>query len=274
MVGFHWLVAYPKSGHTWLRISLWCLLHGRPPDLRLGVDFAQAAGARDFFESLLNVSSEDLTEDEIDCLRPRAFEREAALSPEPGLRKVHEAWRRTPTGEPLFPPAITLGIVYIVRDPRDVAVSLAHHLGVTLDGAIAFLADPQATLAPRNHPQFQHRLLDWSSHVESWLDSPGPRPLLVRYEDRIADPAGQLAEVARHLGWQSSPEAVAAATAASQFEVLRAAEDQQGFGEKLTTEERFFRRGKAGGWRDTLSSAQVSRIEKDHGRVMARLGYV
>ena len=274
MNGIYWLVAYPKSGHTWLRLSLWSLLHGKPPDFNRTVNTAPMAAAYFFFEDALHVDASDLTLDEIERLRPRQYEQEVAACREPLLRKVHDAWTRTSTGEPIFPAAITLGTIYVVRDPRDVAVSLTHHLGMTQDAVIDFLGNPEARLSRAGHAQARQRLLDWSGHVEGWLGAPGPSPLVIRYEDRLADPQGTLAQVADHLGWNFTAEQVTAAAEVTHFDALQATEDQVGFQERSIHGERFFRRGMAGGWRDTLTVAQAARIERDHGRVMARMGYL
>jgi hypothetical protein len=61
---------------------------------------------------------------------------------------------------------------------------------------------------------------------------------------------------------------------AVRFDRLRAAEDQDGFVERQPGMDRFFRRGIAGGWRDSLSPEQIARIESDHGTMMRRLGYL
>ncbi len=278
MSGYHWLASYPKSGNTWLRLALSSLSRdGAPPDFAAKVGFAPIASNRSPFDLLLDVDSADLTDDEAEALRPRFYELEARRHAEPQLRKVHDAWTLTSTGEALFPPALTLGTLYIARDPRDVAVSLAAHLGMTVDEAITAMATPAATLArggKRGKTQLSQRLLTWSAHVESWLDAPGmPQPLLLRYEDMTVDAAGSLLKVARHLGWAAEPAAVERAVSATRFDALFAAEEQYGFHERPIKAERFFRRGIAGGWRDTLTSAQADQIERDHATVMARLGY-
>ena len=276
MSGYHWLASYPKSGNTWLRLALSSLARdGAPPDFAAEDRFAPIASDRTAFDLLLDVDSADLTDDEAEALRPRFHEIEAGRHAEAQLRKVHDAWTRTPAGEPLFPPALTLGAVYLVRDPRDVAVSLAHHLGIDLDRSIVFMGRPDAALAMggrRGMPQLRQRLLTWSAHVRSWLDAP-TTPLLLRYEEMLADPAAALARAAQHLGRAAAPEAVARAAAATRFEALRAAEARHGFAERPKSAGRFFRRGVAGGWRDTLTPAQAARIEADHGGVMADLGY-
>ncbi|HYD68963.1 sulfotransferase domain-containing protein [Azospirillum sp.] len=278
MSGFHWLASYPKSGNTWLRLGLFSLSRdGATPDFASHRTFISIASTRAAFDSRLDVESSDLTDDEAAALRPRLYEAEAQAAANPLLRKVHDAWTLTAAGEPLFPPAVTLGTVYIVRDPRDVAVSLTHHMGMKQDEAIAFLADPAATLArsgPRCKAQLPQRLLTWSAHVESWLDAPElPPPLLLRYEDMLDDAAAALLRIARHLGWEATTEAAAKAADATRFEALRAAEERHGFRERPAKAARFFRRGVAGGWRDTLTATQAARIERDHGTVMARLGY-
>lgn len=277
MSGFYWLASYPKSGNTWLRLALRSLsLGGASVDFRSPESFAPIAASRAELEDVLDAPVDDLTDDEAEVLRPRLYEAQARAATTSLFRKVHDANGRTCAGEPLFSSAVTLGSVYVVRDPRDVAVSLAHHNGTGMDAAITLMANPAATLAANvtsGKWQLRQRLSTWSLHVESWMVQEKGL-LLLRYEDMLADPDGALARVARHLGLEVSPRAVALAVEATGFERLRAAEERDGFRESPMTSVRFFRRGVAGGWRDTLAPAQAERIAADHGAVMARLGYL
>ncbi len=90
----------------------------------------------------------------------------------------------------------------------------------------------------------------------------------------VAHPEGCFSDAARFLGMDAPPYMVAAAVEAVRFEKLSAAEDANGFVERPNTVTKFFRRGVAGGWRDTLTLEQAARIESDHGPVMRRLGYL
>jgi len=273
MTGFVWLASYPKSGNTWLRLALHSLIAGgREVDFRAPDTFAPIAASRADLEDVLDAPAGELTDEEAEALRPRLYEAQARTATAPLFRKVHDAWSTTATGEPLFPPALTLRTVYLVRDPRDVALSLAHHGGRDLDRTIARMADPAATFGSSGRRQLRQIVSTWSSHVESWLRH-GPELLLLRYEDMLADPEGALGRVALHLGLGASPAGIRRAVEATRFDRLRAAEDEHGFRESPAPGVRFFRRGVAGGWRDGLTPAQAARIEADHGPVMASLGY-
>jgi hypothetical protein len=61
----------------------------------------------------------------------------------------------------------------------------------------------------------------------------------------------------------------------SAFGVLRAQEQAQGFIEQpARSSGPFFRAGAVGQWRTVLTRAQVARIERHHGEVMRRFGYL
>lgn len=277
MSGFFWLASYPKSGNTWLRLALGSLVQGGAPvEFRSHTVFAPIAASRSDLEDVLDAPAGDLTDEEAEALRPRLYETQAQAATAPLFRKVHDAYIRVGDREPLFPHTITLGTVYIVRDPRDVAVSLAHHNGTSIDQAVTRMADPAATVSANvtsGKWQLRQRLSTWSLHVDGWLQQ-GQGLLLLRYEDMLADPPGALGRAAGHLGLDAPPDALRRAVEATSFTRLRATEDKDGFRESPVTGARFFRRGVAGGWRDTLTPVQAERIVIDHGAVMARLGYL
>lgn len=278
MSGFFWLASYPKSGNTWLRLALPALRLGRTIDFSVRSDFAPIAASRIAFDRVLEIESSDLTADEIAILRPRCYEALARLAAEPLFRKVHDAWSLTPAGEPLFPASVTLGTIYVVRDPRDVAISFAHHVGQGIDRVIARMNDARTNLVSQETqlseqlPQF---LGDWSDHVAGWRAAPGARPtLLIRYEDMKVDPGRQLRRIADYVDWPVTDEAVHHAVEATSFETLRATEETFGFRERPGAAKRFFREGRAGGWREVLSAAQAGALEAAHGAMMRELGYL
>jgi len=278
MNGFFWLASYPKSGNTWLRLYLESLLQadGGTPDINLLSASGGHAALRPKFDRILDISSSDLTDEEIAIARPQQYQIEAAQANTPLLRKVHDAWGLNPAGKALFPPEVTLGALHIVRDPRDVAVSLAHHMNRTIDHAILRMASPtdQMELGKKRIPhQLPQHLDTWSGHTESWMSAPINR-LLVKYEDMQADPVAKFSQITHFLRIDAPADKITSAVESVQFERLQKLEKQQGFAEAPWDMQGFFRRGIVGGWQDSLSAEQRKQIETDHGATMRKLAYL
>jgi hypothetical protein len=191
--------------------------------------------------------------------------------------KVHDAYTHA-QGEPLLAGARgATGAVVIVRDPRDIASSLAHHNVESLDDTIAFMHDDTAAFSgatDRQPFQLRQRLGSWSTHVDGWLAQTDIPVHVVRYEDMQTDPASALRGVLRFCGHDAGEPDIARAAARSAFADIKRQEQATGFREAPHPETRdFFRRGEAGAWRDELTAAQAARIEADHAAMMQRLGY-
>lgn len=268
----HWLASYPRSGNSWTRAVLTGLMAGEdagPVDIG-ALAARPLAIDRAAFDAEFDCTSSEMTGDEIDRLRPEFYRRMAVRAQGPLVVKLHCAHRRTPDGQPIFPPEATAGVVLIVRDPRDVAVSLAPFMSMTQDAAIAWMADESAELSGQRRfatTALPQRIGSWSSHVLSWIDVPDMRVHLVRYEALQVDPLGSFGGIAAFVGLDASPARLAEAIEQSRFERLHAQEASR------VATPRFYRAGKAGGWRTALTAAQIDAIEAAHGPAMARLGY-
>jgi aryl sulfotransferase len=276
-----WLASYPKSGNTWMRALLANLKTGddTPSDInRLGRRYG-IASSRGLFEDQTLLDSGLLTDDEVDALRPGVHRSWAGLAGQAGdsfVMKCHDAYTRCGDGTPLLGGAEgARGAIVVVRDPRDVALSLADHRGTSVDDAIELICDPLGTIGRTTRSgraQLRQRLLDWSGHVASWLDQTDIPVHLTRYEDMQADAAAALADVARFTGISATDRQLSKSVRASTFEAMRRTEDAEGFVEARSGT-KFFRRGEVGGWRTMLSIDQIGRIERVHGRMMERIHY-
>lgn len=273
-----WLASYPKSGNTWMRMLLAHYFNesDAPHDINAPGVTNGIASSRARFDELLGISSSDLTDDETHGLRPAMSHLLAEANPAPQWIKVHDAQERLASGEWLMPPEISIGAVYLVRDPRDVAVSRAFHDGhQDMDRAVTFVCNPQQTVSGGPKTQLRQFMGDWSHHVRSWIDEPAMPLLVIRYEDMLADTAKALRQV---LGFALPDQPIdeprlAAAVKGTAFETLKQAEEQNGFRERTSKQDRFFRNGKAGDWRNHLTAEQAVRICNQHRAIMDRLGY-
>jgi aryl sulfotransferase len=287
MSGLFWLASYPKSGNTWFRMLIAGLADDgdQPLDINDPGERIAIAGGRIAFEDVTLIESEMLTADEADLLRPSVYaaiargyyanpltlpwrNRHAA----PVIMKVHDAYVRNAEGQSLLGAAD--GAILIVRDPRAVAPSFAHHLGRSIDHAITLMASEMAAFGEtpgRPGLQIRQKLLSWHAHCASWLNQRDMPVHLVRYEDLRADTPGVLCAAMRFAGRPISQVEAERAAARADFGRLQAQERAQGFRE--TGGHVFFRRGEADSWRQEVTAGQAARIERNHGAMMDRLGY-
>lgn len=275
MTGFYWLASYPKSGNTWLRLLLQsCRDGGAPADINAAT-LGEAVGLdRAVFDEEIGVSASEVGADLVLAWRGAMLRGHGARLFAPLIAKTHEPCIRFRGQDWLHPPEATLGAVHLVRDPRDVAVSLGRHLARPIDEAIAIMGDPDWRMAAAGNrlaPRLASFWSSWSANVESWLAAPFPVTLL-RYEEMHADPAAALGRALPALGMSATGEAIQSAIAATRIEILRDQEAARGFRE-FSGEARFFGQGRSGGWRTILSPGQARTIERDHGATMHRLGY-
>jgi hypothetical protein len=274
-----WIASYPKSGNTWLRLLIEALT--RTDDAPISINAIARtrchASNRAQFDELAGVRAADLPRELVEQLRPRVYG--AAVH---GVRaaqywKIHDAWHLVTPREPLIPLTVTRGVVYVVRNPMDVAVSLRMHLATTQDAAIDFMADAAATLASDRHAlpsQLPQQLRSWSGHAASWLHESGLPLHLLRYEDLRLRPLPTLRATADFLGLPTQEATLQAALSSTAFDKLRAQEASAGFRERYQHAEVFFRRGEVGAWREELSESQTRRLIDDHGAMMQTLGYL
>ena len=276
MGGNYWLASYPKSGNTWMRAFVHNIRSGSdtPADIN-DLTSGHHAAARPLLDDVLGFATSDLSADEVERLRPAVYEW-IAQDESVGYHKIHDACTLTVDGVPLIGCEGTLGALYIIRNPLDVAPSAAHYWDCSLDDAIGRLAAHQdLAVSERSLPtQVRQRLLTWSKHVLSWADAADLRVMVTRYEDLLDDPLSEFARVAAFLDLPHDEESVGRAVRFSSFDELSRQERETGFRERPRSAGRFFRSGTSGGWRRALSKEQVGRVVAAHGEVMERFGYL
>jgi hypothetical protein len=274
----YWLASYPKSGNTWMRVLLTNYLrNGDAPANINSLDGGPIASARKAFDDNVGIEASDLTQAEIELYRPFVYEQLSARSKEPLFLKVHDAFTYTPAGYPLISKNATGGVLYLIRNPLDVAVSFAHHSAITVKRMVTRMGDRNFSFVSnpnRLHNQLPQKLLTWQEHVTSWVDEPGLNVHIVRYEDMKADPIRSFSDVIRFVGLEDDPKRIAKAVDFSRFERLKKQEEESGFSEKAPQAESFFRAGVSGSWREVLAGPLAAKLIKDHGSVMKRFGYL
>lgn len=231
------LVSYPRSGTTWLRFLIAVAL------TEDGADF----------------------DPELAPIRYLGDHRETPRILPDGGRVIysHETM-----------PSKAERVVYLVRDPRDVALSEHRWLrrrrlsGPDLD---RFLAD---FVEGRSNPWGA-----WDHHAETWLarDMAPHRVYLTTFEALHADTAGTLRGVVSFLGARDVDERrIEQAVSATTLEQMREREAQapsSAFAKGVDRRVGFVGGGKTQGWRADMSPAHAAAISRRFGATMRRLGY-
>ena len=236
------LVSYPRSGNTWTRFLVANLVYPH--------------------ENVSFLNIEKLIPDTSSQSR-RAIKR----TPRPRLIKTHQYFdHRYPK------------IIYIVRDPRDVALSYYDFQrkyrqvadGYPLESYVDDFVGGRLGSSDWG---------TWGENVASWIYTRGGREefLLIRYEDMLKDTVSELARVARFLGMAPEPSVLRRAAELSSADRMRELEkleqDQWVSTRKRRSDIPFVRIAKAGGWKTSLPDPCVRQIESAWGSTMSFLGY-
>jgi hypothetical protein len=229
------LASYQRSGSTWVRFLLCEILTKRVADFR-------------------NVK---FTVPDV-----RHYREAPPLLGSGRLIKTHEPYRKE------YKKAL-----YIVRDPRDVALSLYEYdkpkqsLEEFVESFVRGKASPHGT---------------WQRNVWSWLNSPLVESgdlLVIKYEDMRLRTEETLAAILEFLGSPEEPRTIQNAIANNDLRRMRVKEDRaraiglEVSGESIRSKGRGVRNGSIGEWQRRLTDAQARLIEEHAGEFLARLGY-
>ena len=234
------IVSYPKSGNTWTRFLVANLAYPQEQ-----VNFG---------------SINRLIPD------PEALpKREMIRLPRPRYIKSHQ----------YFDPRYQK-IVYVVRDPRDVALSQYHFhrkRRMVQDGT------PVEQFITRFVAGSTSPYASWGENVAGWLATRHGTPgfLLLRYEDLMAHPTQELAKLALFLGIEVDVPGLEQVVARCSADQMRKLEHQQAHLWSSTRNTRqdvpCVREAKSGGWKSNLPESSVAEIEGAWGHLMQFLGY-
>jgi aryl sulfotransferase len=277
MGGIYWLASYHKSGNTWLRVFLTNLINNgeKPSDINKLLT-GNIASDRAWLDHVIGFDTAELSHEEVERIRPEVYKWSLKQN-SIGYHKIHDAYTFTLDGIPLVSREATIGALYIIRNPLDIAPSAASHWNCSLEETVEIMCqsnmarDDTREALPR---QVRQRMGSWSEHVLSWVDAPNLDIEVIRYEDMLAAPQETFTRAAIFLNLPGDPGRIAKAINFSAFEELARQEAANGFREKRHYRGIFFNKGRSGEGKNTLSARQINRLITTHAKVMERFCYI
>jgi len=178
----------------------------------------------------------------------------------------------------------TLGVIYIVRDPRNVVSSLAHHYDYTIDEAIETMINKEQFMAKTN---LNARVFtgSWSFNFNSWRQLENhSNYLLIKYEDLINKKKTVMLKVLnflKSLGVNIDIDMIKLnrSIKSTEFENMKIKEQKETFTEaviddKTGKRKNFFYLGPKNDWRKYLNKKDLNKIETSFQKDMIDLGYL
>jgi Sulfotransferase domain len=270
----HWIASYPKSGNTWVRAIVDRMVHPERP-LDINALRKTAPGFSSLTQKFVERNGIKLSGSAPGEVRRwwREVQREICeTSGQEIFLKTHNVAAKFDSG-PFPDPGSTASAIYILRDPRDVALSYAYHYKMTLGLAIVALCTSSAFNIKQEQLGLTELLMSWGEHVFGWTSLKRCPLLVLRYEDLLADPAEGVRAIGKFLDKPVASEQVDAIVAATSFQELQRQEKAHGFNESVRREG-FFRAGTARQWREVKDQSVFQPLIEKNRRMMRSHGYL
>ena len=274
-----WLASYPKSGNTLLRSILATYFFsndgvfnfkhlykiGQFPSLihfeRLGLDISDGDQIYKNIikaQELINSNSKDLK-----------------------FCKTHSALAKINDND-FTDFKNTLGAIYVVRDPRNVVTSFAHHYQVDIDEATRCLMN-EKFWNYKNEKVPKTFLSSWSQNYNSWKNLK-EKTYFIKYEDLIKNKKAVIIKVFNFfnsLGIKIELDMIKLnkIIKSTEFEKMKDLENKESFRESIIDKETgkkrpFFNLGPQNDWKKILGEYNKEKIEKAFEKEMLELGYL
>lgn len=279
-----WIASYPKSGNTWLRSIISTLIYTKKGEFNFNllklIEQYEKKTRYNFIKEINRNDSKKI-ESKIEYLSKYwiksqekiIFNKE--LNPKMNIFKTHSA-NLSINNNAFTNSNVTAGCIYIIRDPREVAVSFANHRGSSIDDTIEFMSDA-GSIFPSTNKNLLTLLSRWDIHYNSWKKVNFP-VLFIKYENLLKNTIYEIEKINRFLidilriEIKNIDNKITEIINHTKIEKFQEYEKNFGFDE-ASKNSNFFRSGKIDSWKKMLSNDQILKIESIFQKTMVELTY-
>ena len=283
---FIWLASYPKSGNTLVRGLLSSYFFSK--DGFFNFEIIKNIKQFPHIGLFENLGIDLKNEDEIVKNYIRA---QASINQTNSIQflKTH-SYLFNINNNPFTDLNNSLGAIYIVRDPRNVVTSYAHHNSISIKDSAERMVNSIHYGGNLNSDHVSDRtkvyLGSWNSNYNSWKSFKDPgKYLLVKYEDLITNKEEKLLEILefihnlKKINFSVDKKKLKNVIESTSFENMKKLEKKLGFIESKTNIKTgkkipFFNLGSKNIWRNILNDEIRRKIEQSFENEMKELGYL
>ena len=285
-----WISSYPKSGNTLVRALITSLFFSIDGKFQFDqLKHTTQFETRNILNSIRKWNEEDfLNLDQLKVLSKYWLtlqkKENMKINKGFGLVKSHSSYVAI-LNNWFTNSSNTAGYIYIVRDPRDVAISWAKHANITFDESINFMLGfnsciewVQANSELPEHIKPRTFLSSWDEHVKSWVNNDLLVPkLILKYEDlvykkkEVLDNIVSFFEKNFQINFKLTKMRINNIIKTTDFKMLKFQEKLIGFEEAQSGA--FFRKGTKNQWKNNLDVKQINKLENKFRDFMHKFGY-
>ena len=275
-----WISSYPKSGNTWVRSFLSAYFMTDDGDFKIdNLDYIQDYPNKQFFDEK-NIKKGEVYKYWEKSQR-KIFENNKVK-----FLKTHNALISINNHDFTYPQYV-LGIIHIVRDPRNIITSLKNHLSFnTYEECLKFMKNDKAYAFEEqnnNYAKFNY-LSSWKSHYKSWINNKSFRLLTIKYEDLENDTYKTFRDIVVFINTickfnnRVDNEKIIKAIESTNFEKMKKFEKDGSFKENKYKKDskkkiNFFYLGSKNNWKNLLNEEIKYNMNKHYKEDLIKFGY-
>ena len=281
-----WIASYPKSGNTWVRALLSYYFFSKENSFNFDIlkhipnfNIGDFVSENTKFPSNLDYADKALETQKFICQK---FKMNTFFKTHSSLNKIKKNY--------FTDKSVSLGCIYIVRDPRNVVTSYKNFENWSYNKTLDFMKNDKSFLHANKTTKKKlgisgmELINSWSGNYNSWVNNKFNIPIcLIKYENLLNNTLLELEKIFEFVKKLNSEkntkfnlERAKRTIAETNFDNLKLLEKKVGFSEKKEGNRinYFFNQGESNDWNLTLPDEIKKNIENNFYKEMEELGYI